>query len=93
MSTLLCPCGAKTCKAELWRFLKAQKQDPSARELSFLKRFACCSDENQNRGGEAVWHMFGLTDRKHTIRLVVDGKPGPGSDKTDVVVDGLIVFK
>ena len=52
-----------------------------------------CSDESSNRGGESVWHMFGLTDGKHTIRLVVDGKPGPGSDRTDVVVDGLIVFK
>jgi hypothetical protein len=52
-----------------------------------------CSDENQTRGGESVWHTFGLTDRKHTLRLVVDGKPGPGSDKTDVVVDGLIIFK
>jgi hypothetical protein len=52
-----------------------------------------CSDESSNRGGEAVWHIFGLTNGKHTIRLVVDGKPGPGSDKTDVSVDGLIVFK
>ena len=34
-----------------------------------------------------------FTDRKHTLRLVVDGKPGPGSDQTDVVVDGLIIFK
>jgi hypothetical protein len=52
-----------------------------------------CSDENQTRGGESVWHRFGLTDRKHTIRVVVDGKPGPGSSKTDVMVEGLIVFR
>lgn len=52
-----------------------------------------CSDESSNRNGEAVWHAFGLRSGKHTLRLVVDGKPGPGSDKTDVVVDGLIIFR
>jgi len=52
-----------------------------------------CSDESSNRNGEAVWHAFGLRNGKHTLRLVVDGKPGPGSDKTDVVVDGLIIFR
>jgi hypothetical protein len=52
-----------------------------------------CSDESSNRNGESIWHVFGLTNAKHTVRLVVDGKPGPGSDKTDVVIGGLIVFK
>ncbi len=51
------------------------------------------SDEAQNRGGEAVWHLFGLKKGKHTVRLVVDGKPGPGSDATDVAIEGLIVFR
>ncbi len=51
------------------------------------------SDESQNRGGEAVWHLFGLKKGKHTVRLVVDGKPGPASDATDVAVEGLIVFR
>jgi hypothetical protein len=52
-----------------------------------------CSDESSNRSGEAVWHAFGLREGKHTLRLVVDGKPGPGSDKTDVAIEGLIIFR
>jgi hypothetical protein len=52
-----------------------------------------CSDEDSNRGGEAVWHAFGLKNGKHTLRFVVDGKPGPGSDSTTVIVDGLVTFR
>jgi hypothetical protein len=52
-----------------------------------------CSDEPGGKGGEAVWHMFGMSNRKHTIRIVVDGKPGPGSDRTDVTIEGLVIFK
>jgi hypothetical protein len=52
-----------------------------------------CSDETSNRGGESVWHVFGLKNGKHTVRLVVDGKPGPNSDQTDVLIEGLVVFR
>lgn len=52
-----------------------------------------CSDEPENRNSEAVWHVFGLKDGAHTVRLVVDGRPGPGSDRADVAVEGLIVFR
>ena len=52
-----------------------------------------CSDEPGNRNSESVWHKFGLPNGKHTVRLVVDGRPGPGSDRTDVAIEGLIVFR
>jgi hypothetical protein len=52
-----------------------------------------CSDESSNRNGESVWHAFGLAKGKHTVRLVVDGKPGPGSDRNDVAIEGLVVFR
>jgi hypothetical protein len=40
-----------------------------------------------------MWHAFGLKAGKHTLRVVVDGKPGPGSDGRDVAVEGLVVFR
>jgi hypothetical protein len=52
-----------------------------------------CSDEPDNRNSESVWHAFGLPDGNHTLRLVVNGKPGPGSDKNDVAIEGLITFR
>jgi hypothetical protein len=52
-----------------------------------------CSDESSNRNGESLWHVFGLAKGKHTVRLVVDGKPGPGSDRNDIAVEGLVVFR
>lgn len=51
------------------------------------------SDEKSSKGGEAVWHAFGLRSRRHTIRLVVRGEPmwdGPG---TEVAVEDLVVFR
>jgi hypothetical protein len=51
------------------------------------------SDEGQIRNNESIWHVFGPKNGKHTVRLVVNGKPGPGSDKTDVSIDGLIIFR
>jgi hypothetical protein len=52
-----------------------------------------CSDERDNRNSESMWHVFGLRNGKHTVRVVVDGKPGPGSDQTDVAVEGVVVFR
>ncbi len=44
-------------------------------------------------GGEAVWHAFGLKPGKHTLRLVVLGEPFAGKQGTDVVLDSLIVYR
>src|SRR3954451_3874360 len=52
------------------------------------------SDEGQTRNNESIWHVFGLkNDQKHSIRVVLDGKPGPNSTKPDVSIDGLIIFR
>jgi len=51
------------------------------------------SDEKGNRGGESVWHAFGLKNGKHQIRLVVSGETYQGSTGTDVSIDDLVVFK
>ncbi len=51
------------------------------------------SDEKNSKGGEAVWHTFGLKEGAHTVRLVVRGEPawdGPGSD---IAIEDLVVFK
>lgn len=52
-----------------------------------------CSDEAQIRIGEALWQTFGLPRGTHTVRVVVEGKPGPGSDVSDVEIEDLIVFR
>ena len=51
------------------------------------------SDEKGNRGGEAVWHGFGLRNGKHQLRLVVLGEIYQGSAGADVSVDNLVVFR
>jgi len=52
------------------------------------------SDEGQTRNNESIWHIFGLKNgQKHSIRVVLDGKPRPNSTKTDVSIDGLIIFR
>ena len=50
-------------------------------------------DEDRPKGGEAVWHAFGLKNGKHTVRLVVLGEPYGGSSGTDIAVEDLIVFR
>jgi hypothetical protein len=50
-------------------------------------------DEDASKGGEAVWHAFGLKNAKHTIRLVVTGEPYAGSKGSDISIDDLIVFR
>ena len=52
-----------------------------------------CSDEDQAKIGESVWHVFGLRNGKHTIRVVVAGEPGPGSKGNDVAIEDLVVFR
>jgi hypothetical protein len=51
------------------------------------------SDESGNKGGEAVWHAFGLKPSRHIVRLVVLGEPYPGSRGSEVAIDDLIVFR
>ncbi len=51
------------------------------------------ADEKGNRGGESVWHAFGLRNTKHTLRLVVRGEKYKNSSGADVALDSLIVFR
>jgi hypothetical protein len=51
------------------------------------------SDEKDDRGGESVWHSFGLKPGRHTVRLVVRGEPYGGGKGTDVDIESAVVFK
>ncbi len=51
------------------------------------------SDEKGSRGGEAIWHAFGLKPGKHTVKLAVRGEPYGDLKGTDVEIEGLIVYK
>jgi hypothetical protein len=51
------------------------------------------SDESSDRGGEAVWHAFGLKGGKHTVRLVVRGERYERSTGAEVGIDDLVVFR
>jgi hypothetical protein len=51
------------------------------------------SDEKGNRGGESVWHGFGLRNGKHQLRLLILGETYPGSTGADVSIDDLVVFR
>lgn len=51
------------------------------------------SDEKAAKGGEAVWHAFGLKPGGHTLRIVVLGEPYPGSAGARVTLEDLIVFR
>jgi hypothetical protein len=51
------------------------------------------SDETAAKGGEAVWHAFGLKPGRHTVRIVVVGEPYPGSAGAKVTLEDLVVFR
>ncbi|MBI1356686.1 MAG: ADP-ribosylglycohydrolase family protein [Acidobacteria bacterium] len=51
------------------------------------------SDADNYRHSESVWHVFGLPDGEHTIRLVVRGEAPPHGQGTDVTLENLIVFR
>lgn len=51
------------------------------------------SDETASKGGEAVWHTFGLKPGRHAVRLVVLGQPFADSKGTDIAIDALVVFR
>jgi hypothetical protein len=56
------------------------------------------SDEDGNKYGESVWHVFGLADGEHEVRVVVKGEPyvgmdGDRSSGTDIALSHLVVFR
>ncbi len=51
------------------------------------------SDEQGNKGGEAVWHAFGLKSGPHTVRIVVRGEPYADRAGTEVALEDLVVFR
>ena len=51
------------------------------------------SDEADTKGGESIWHKFGLTNQKHTVRLVLRGEPFGKAVGTDVTLGDLVVFR
>jgi hypothetical protein len=51
------------------------------------------SDEKGPRGGEAVWHAFGLKNGEHTVRIVVRGEPYGASTGAKVSLDDIVVFR
>jgi hypothetical protein len=50
-------------------------------------------DEDNIKGGEAVWHVFGLKNGTHSIRLVVLGAPANGSKGANIEIEDLIYFR
>jgi hypothetical protein len=50
-------------------------------------------DEQRGKGGEAVWHAFGLNNGKHTVRVVVLGETYPGSKGSDIAINDVVVFR
>jgi hypothetical protein len=51
------------------------------------------SDADGPRGGNAIWHTWGLKNGKHTVRLVVRGEPFADSKGTEISIDDAIVFR
>ncbi|MBL8241104.1 MAG: ADP-ribosylglycohydrolase family protein [Bryobacterales bacterium] len=50
-------------------------------------------DENSTKNGEAIWHVFGLKNGKHTLRVEVLGEPYPGATGSDIIIESLIVYR
>jgi hypothetical protein len=50
-------------------------------------------DEDRTKGGESVWHAFGLKNGTHTVRLVVLGEPAAGSKGADIEIEDLVCFR
>jgi hypothetical protein len=51
------------------------------------------SDEDERKGGESVWHAFGLSAGEHTLRLAVRGEPYGDSKGSEVTITDLVVFR
>jgi hypothetical protein len=51
------------------------------------------SDEDARKGGESVFHRFGLKPGKHTVKLVVTGVRHTNSTGAKIAVSNLVVFR
>ena len=51
------------------------------------------SDSDGPRGGNAIWHTWGLKNGKHTVRVVVSGEPFRDSKGTQIAIDDAIIFR
>ena len=51
------------------------------------------SDSDGARGGNAIWHTWGLKNGKHTVRLVVRGEPFRDSRGAEISIDDAILFR
>ncbi len=52
-----------------------------------------CSDEGRSKGEEAIWHVFGLKNQSHQLKILVRGESYGSGRKTDVAIDRLVVFR
>ena len=50
-------------------------------------------DEDEPKFGASIWYRFGSKNGPHTVRLVVNGEPGPGSKGQDVALEDIIVYR
>jgi ADP-ribosylglycohydrolase len=50
-------------------------------------------DEDNVKGGEDIWHVFGLKQQQHSVRVVVKGEPYPGSSGRQVALSDIVVFR
>jgi hypothetical protein len=50
-------------------------------------------DEPHVKGGEDVWHAFGLKKERHTVRLIVRGEPYADSQGSEIALTDLVVFQ
>ena len=50
-------------------------------------------DEDSRKGGDAVWHAFGLKPGRHTVRIVVRGEPFAESKGAKLGLDDVVVFR
>ncbi|UCF38820.1 MAG: ADP-ribosylglycohydrolase family protein [Acidobacteriota bacterium] len=55
--------------------------------------FDVFSDEEYGKGGESIYHVFGLEAGVHTIRIETRGEPFEGSKGSVVTVKDLVVFR
>jgi hypothetical protein len=50
-------------------------------------------DESSRKGGESVWHAFGLKNGAHQVRLVVRGEPYGDSKGSAVAIEDLVIYR
>ena len=51
------------------------------------------SDEEESKGNEALWFVFGLESGPHLLELTVLGEPFAGSNGSRVFIEDLVVFQ